>query len=551
MKALSRKLLAFASASLLISVGPGTAIAQSFSGLPASDDAQTAMEESESLNSANDFDSTVDGGETTQQTVDRPFAQWGIATPPGAEGYEVNQATTEELNPQGLNEWHPTPNPNKEIIPGQMRSDREEIPADVDKSEADKAEIREAQLADPDTPTLNARPGCGVYWPLEFEVCGLIKEKYDSIGGPKSFLNLPKSNELTNPDGVGKRSEFVNGYIYWHPKTGAHTVSLPVSLVWERHGWEKGFLGYPTTSDIPQGNAWYKQDFQGGHVYTHNFLPPSQASIQGAIYDKWQSMGAQNSELGYPISDELTTPDGIGRYNVFEHGMIYWTPQHGAHPVSGTFLVQYAEKGFEKGPLGYPTGDPVAQDSFWKEQAFVGGKLTGVTKISKDLYWPISGPPIDSPVLQKSDSEKDEVAAENYASRVLPCISYELSSSTNLAAWRVPGKGVVLLDCGRFRTHMVPNPEATGKAGHFKNYPPTRKEWYDFLGCASYTFQAEDFDRAHSGNWGRQRGNTYSGVSSVMIARNETNAFVTGWAGKDEYSAEWAGCVKNLPLSWQ
>ena len=33
--------------------------------------------------------------------------------------------------------------------------------------------------------------------------------------------------------------------------------------------------------------------------------------IQGRIYDKWQSMGAQNSELGYPISDELTTPDGV------------------------------------------------------------------------------------------------------------------------------------------------------------------------------------------------------------------------------------------------
>ena len=42
-----------------------------------------------------------------------------------------------------------------------MRSDREEIPAGVDKVEADKAEVREAQLADPDTPTLNARPGCG------------------------------------------------------------------------------------------------------------------------------------------------------------------------------------------------------------------------------------------------------------------------------------------------------------------------------------------------------------------------------------------------------
>ncbi|WP_425456353.1 LGFP repeat-containing protein, partial [Corynebacterium tapiri] len=211
-----------------------------------------------------------------------------------------------------------------------MRSDKEPIPAGISKAEADKAEVREAKLTNPEAPTLNARPGCGVYWPTWFEVCGAIKNKYDQIGGPLSFLLLPKSNELTNPDGVGRRSEFINGFIYWHPHTGAHSVSLPVSTVWARHGWEGGFLGYPTTSDIPQGGDWYKQDFQGGHVYTHNALPPVQSSIQGAIYDKWQSMGAQNSDLGYPISDELTTPDGRGRYNVFEGGMIYWTPETGA-----------------------------------------------------------------------------------------------------------------------------------------------------------------------------------------------------------------------------
>ena len=68
--------------------------------------------------------------------------------------------------------------------------------------------------------------------------------------------------------------------------------------------------------------------------------------------------------------------------------------------------------------------------------------------------------------------------------------------------------------------------------GHFKNCPPTSKEWYGFLGCAAYTFQAEDFERAHSGNWGKQRGNTHSGISSVLIARDVTNEFVTGWAGK-------------------
>lgn len=270
MKVLSRKFVAVISASILISSLPGIAAAQS-------------------LSDVNDV--------VPPQTIDGPFAQWGIPTPPGAEGYEVNQATAEELDPQGLEEWQPTINPNSEVIPGHMRSDREEIIAGVNKAEADKAEVREAQLAAQDARTMDAGPGCAVYWPMSFEVCGLIREKYESIGGPTSFLLLPKSNELTNPDGVGKRSEFVNGYIYWHPKTGAHTVSLPAAKAWDRHGREQGFLGYPTTSDMALGNQWFKQDFQGGYIYTHNSWPPTQASIQGRIYDKWQSMGAQNSEL--------------------------------------------------------------------------------------------------------------------------------------------------------------------------------------------------------------------------------------------------------------
>ena len=256
-----------------------------------------------------------------------------------------------------------------------MRSDKEEIPADTSKADADQAEIKEAKLTNPDTPTLNARPGCGVYWPAPFEVCGAIKNLYDSIGGPTSFLLLPKSNELTNPDGVGKRSEFINGFIYWHPRTGAHSVSVPVSRVWQRHGWERGFLGYPTTSDISLGNQWYVQHFEGGHVYKHNALLATQASIQGAIYDKWQSMGGHNSELGFPVSDELTTPDGIGRYNVFEGGMIYWTPQHGAHAVQGATFSIWGKQGYERSKFGYPTSDEYLNKDSFIAQDFAGGIL--------------------------------------------------------------------------------------------------------------------------------------------------------------------------------
>ncbi|MGV0353306.1 LGFP repeat-containing protein [Corynebacterium confusum] len=435
MKALSRKLLAFVSASLLISATPGTAVAQSsLLGSSIRDEQQSKIQASETPSADNDFSPSDHRDTTSPQVVDGPFAQWGIPTPPGAEGYEVNQATNDELNPQGLKEWHPTTNPNSEVIPGQMRSDREEIPAGIDKNEADKAEIREAQLANPDTPTLNARPGCKVYWPSPFEVCGLIKEKYDKVGGPTSFLLLPKSNELTNPDGIGKRSEFVNGYIYWHPKTGAHTVSLPAAKVWERHGWEKGFLGYPTTSDMALGNQWFKQDFQGGHVYTHNALPATQASIQGRIYDKWQSMGAQNSELGYPISDELTTPDGVGRYNVFEHGMIYWTPQHGAHPVMDPVLLDWSAAGYEKSSYGFPMGDPKEEEDFVsqnfeggtlksiKREGLPGGSLIGVTP-----YLEFSSPALAAEFFDRVEAGleelplKDAISLQAAGKRYGPC----------------------------------------------------------------------------------------------------------------------------------
>ncbi|MBX4171770.1 hypothetical protein K3M35_24560 [Rhodococcus sp. DMU2021] len=98
----------------------------------------------------------------------------------------------------------PTENPNATIIPGKMRSDREEVPAPFTKEQADLAETREAQLK-----TSRAALGCQQFWPSEHWVCGEILNKYLSLGGSSSFLWLPNSPELTNPDGSGKRQQFL------------------------------------------------------------------------------------------------------------------------------------------------------------------------------------------------------------------------------------------------------------------------------------------------------------------------------------------------------
>ena len=46
--------------------------------------------------------------------------------------------------------------------------------------------------------------------------------------------------------------------------------------------------------------------------------------------NKWASLGWERSFLGYPLTDETGTPDGVGRYNHFQGGSVYWTPGTGA-----------------------------------------------------------------------------------------------------------------------------------------------------------------------------------------------------------------------------
>ncbi|WP_454040745.1 LGFP repeat-containing protein [Corynebacterium variabile] len=279
-------------------------------------------------------------------------------------------------------DWHATTNPEATIIPGQMRSDTEDIPGGFTKEEADRAEVQEAaeQQAQQDRATnplaraLAAAPvNCTTYWPSPYKVCGAIREKYDAIGGPTSFLTWPKSDELGVPDGVGRRNEFVNGFIYWHPTTGAHPVTTHFSTVWARNGWEAGRLGYPTTDELGLSDGiGRKQSFQRGHIYGSL---AGLASIEGLIYDKWVTTGAEGGPLGYPTADEAGTPDGVGRFNRFAGGMLYWHPTHGAHPVTGAVLDKWARRGYETSGYGYPISDSFIDEEGMQVQEFEGGTL--------------------------------------------------------------------------------------------------------------------------------------------------------------------------------
>lgn len=185
-----------------------------------------------------------------------------------------------------------------------------------------------------------------------------IDAKYVELGGSSGFLGNPTTDEQTCPDGVGHFRHYEHGSIYWHPNTNAHEVHGLIRGKWDKLNLEYGFLGYPKTDEKPCPVAGGRYNlFQGGTVL---WFPGSTEAfeVHGAIRSKWVSLGCESGFLGFPITDETKTPDGIGRFNHFQHGSIYWKPSISAHEIHGLIRNYWADNGWEQNPnLGYPISD--------------------------------------------------------------------------------------------------------------------------------------------------------------------------------------------------
>ena len=144
------------------------------------------------------------------------------------------------------------------------------------------------------------------------------------------------SGEMDLGDGRGRARDYENGSVYFTPQTGAHEVHGDIRLRWARRGGHRGFLGYPTTDETgtPDGRGRFNH-FEHGSIY---WTPQTGAhEVHGAILGLWASMGFERSRLGYPTSDEMDMPGG--RMSNFERGQIRWTPTGGPKATIGGGLA--------------------------------------------------------------------------------------------------------------------------------------------------------------------------------------------------------------------
>jgi TIR domain/LGFP repeat len=156
-----------------------------------------------------------------------------------------------------------------------------------------------------------------------------IDQLYLSLGGEGGALGGPLGSEQSTPDGKGRFREFQNGSIYWTPSTGAHEVHGAIWNKWEELGLEQGFLGYPITDEFSTPDKIGRvNQFEGGSIY---WTPGTGAyEVHGGIRDRWEALGGEQSCLGYPIRDEEPSSGDWVRQSLFEHGIIKWSPDRGA-----------------------------------------------------------------------------------------------------------------------------------------------------------------------------------------------------------------------------
>ncbi|MEL6052172.1 hypothetical protein QVH36_11330, partial [Corynebacterium rouxii] len=125
-----------------------------------------------------------------------------------------------------------------------------------------------------------------------------------------------------------------------------HWIGGRIEEAYHRLGGWNTFGDATTDERIAKNNGRFQVFAKDASIYWHAGVDNGIAhQVGGRIRNKWGDLGWEGAALGYPITDELKTPDGVGRFNHFQGGSIYWSPDTDAHQVWGGIRDKWGAAG--------------------------------------------------------------------------------------------------------------------------------------------------------------------------------------------------------------
>ena len=290
-----------------------------------------------------------------------------------------------------------TPDTGAHLIYGAILDKYESLggPADSDLGFPTIDEV--AGLLGPDSKvsTFSASDKPAIFWTADtgaYAVRGAINAAWDKLGGSGGTLGAPIEDERYDGDAVSQK--FTGGELTWNLATKTFTstpaeladslagLEVPsdattlINLAWRASGGLGGALGARQGEQSTIGDNGAAQGYAGGKIF---FSPETGAhAVTGAILSKYESLGGATGDLGYPIgteSDGGVPNSRISSFSAPDKPVIFWTPDTGAIVVRGAISAAWDKLGGATGTLGAPTGEQsVSGDTI--TQTFSGGEVS-------------------------------------------------------------------------------------------------------------------------------------------------------------------------------
>ena len=209
-----------------------------------------------------------------------------------------------------------------------------------------------------------------------YENMDSIRQRYVILGAENSNLGYPSSPKICGLRDGGCYQGFENGAIYWSLNSGTYDTAGPIRTRFMQMSAENGSLRYPTSAPIcTLKDNGCVQFFLGGKIYYSPQVGKAYEVID-SISQRYNVIGNENSNLGYPSSPKICGLRDGGCYQGFENGAIYWSLNSGTYDVRGPLRTRYMQLFGEGGRLGYPTGAATYNSSMTEgSQQFQYGTL--------------------------------------------------------------------------------------------------------------------------------------------------------------------------------